>query len=463
VSGGAEMSEEEPVWIPPVRFYSAPHIAADGDGRPKLVWVVRQKLETSESCVAVTDPMKVLTGTRPEMSGCYKTANPRLGLGQIDVLSSSPQFSMVSSTPPDPQALPSIVVTGLTAQLDGNLQICISENMREGRPPNSVRTCHKIKDLAAKIRGADRWGAFQNFPIVRGGRHIYLLRTMLPGQGKDAGSTIYPLVFDVMHKHIAVSKPAEVEPLPLKTLDLGEKYDPIMPITMEWTDMRLLSVYKQQETLNLSEIDLGSSTPKLEQIKLSAGSGSEASDVVLHKSWAHRPTLILEIGALEAEKKTQLVLSRSKVTTPDRNKQPTNGLVDSVQLEFAILERPAAAGGERTFRLVRASACNVTYTVKKPHPFWLCRRAAVPSHDTELATPATRLQGAQLLVGRFASGSDARTLALIDRCYPNRPIIIGDTAAPIELERAVSPDVERQVKCGPLSSMKSMANEMSTP
>ena len=134
-------------------------------------------------------------------------------------------------------------------------------------------------------------------------------------------------------KHIAVSKPAEVEPLPLKTLDLGEKYDPIMPITMEWTDMRLLSVYKQQETLNLSEIDLGSSTPELEQIKLSAGSGSEASDVVLHKSWAHRPTLILEIGALEAEKKTQLVLSRSKVTTPDRNKQPTNGLVDSVQLE----------------------------------------------------------------------------------------------------------------------------------
>ncbi len=49
----------------------------------------------------------------------------------------------------------------------------------------------------------------------------------------------------------------------------------MMPITMKSTDMRLLSVYKQKETLNLSEIDLGSSTPKLEQIKLSAGSGSE--------------------------------------------------------------------------------------------------------------------------------------------------------------------------------------------
>ena len=86
------MSEEEPVWIPPGRFYLVPHIAADGDGRPlKLrAWVVRQKLETSESCVAVTDPMKVLTGTRTEMSGCCKTANPRLGLGQIDVSLSPP-------------------------------------------------------------------------------------------------------------------------------------------------------------------------------------------------------------------------------------------------------------------------------------------------------------------------------------------------------------------------------------
>ena len=31
VSAGPEMSSEEPVWLPPGRFYSAPHIAADGE------------------------------------------------------------------------------------------------------------------------------------------------------------------------------------------------------------------------------------------------------------------------------------------------------------------------------------------------------------------------------------------------------------------------------------------------
>jgi len=462
VSAGPEMSSEEPVWLPPGRFYSAPHIAADGDGGSKLVWVLRLRLETSESCVAVTDAMKVLTGTLPKMSGCYKNANPRLGLAQVDLLSSSPQFSMVSSTPPDPRALPSIVVSGLTAQRGANLHICNSGDMREGLDPGSDGTCIKIRDFPSEIQKEDKWGAFQNFPIVRGDRHIYLLRTMLPGQGKAAGGSIYPLVLDVMNNNTAGSSPTELEPLPQKTLNIGEKYDPIMPIATERTDMRLMSVHREKETLDLSEIDLGLPTPELEPIKLSAVNGGETKDIVLHRSWAHRPSLVLESPALGADKKTQLVISRSKVTTRDRKDQSRNTPVDSVQLEFAILERPAARGGEKTFRLVRGFACSVSYTVTKPHPIQLCRRAAMPPHDTELATPATRLQGAQLLMGRFASGGSALTLALFDRCYPNSPIIFGDSVVPKELELS-SPHVERRVKCGPLGSVESMAKEMATP
>jgi hypothetical protein len=474
----AKMSEEEPVWIPQGRFYSAPHVAADGDGRPKLVWLVRQKLDNSESCIAVTDPMKVLTGTRPEMSGCYKNANPRLGLGQIDLLSSSPQFTMVSSTPPDPQALPSIVATGLTAQIDGELKICVSPNMREGLDPGSARACHKIKDLAGKIDGPNRWGAFQNFPIVREGRHIYLSRRMVAGQGKDADtvSTIYPLALRVMHQHMPANGPTEIDLIALKKLDITDDYDPMMPITMKSSDMRLMSIRVwrdwlayilrlPQGALGLHEIDLDSPNPRQFESSIDIVAGSDK--VKLHESWARRPILVVETGASEAEKKTQLVLSRSKVTTLDA--QPKDGsVVDSAQIEFAVLERPAARGGEGTFRLVRGLACKVTYAVRKPHPIDLCHRAAVPSRDKELATPATRLQGAQLLVGRFASGSDALTLALFDRCFlpPNaapiivQPLDIGDKAEPAELPPASKSNLVRQGKCWPLSSSESATKPM---
>jgi hypothetical protein len=67
-----------------------------------------------------------------------------------------------------------------------------------------------------------------------------------------------------------------------------------------------------------------------------------------------------------------------------------------------------------------------------------------------------------LLMGRFASGGSALTLALFDRCYPNSPIIFGDSVVPKELELS-SPHVERRVKCGPLGSVESMAKEMATP
>jgi hypothetical protein len=465
------MNTQMDLGIPSGRFYSGPHIAADAAGQSALVWLTRESIENSVSCVVVADAKKLLINTEPRSGGCYKGANIHLGLGLVDLLSSSPQLSMISPTPsPSTQALPSIVATGLTAQRSRppGLEVCVSKDMREGHPEKHDPTCHKIKDPNGKtIAGRNQWGAFQTFPIVRGQRHIHLSRTMIVNEDYTNVNTVRALAFDVTHEHMPGNgAPSEIKLLDLKNFDISDKHDPMMPITMKPTDMRLMSIYKQNGMLNLSEIDLGSSAPKLEEIKLSAGTGGGRADVALHESWARRPILILETGTTDVEKKTQLVLSRSKITTLD--KQPTTGAVDSAQLEFAILERPAAQGGERTFRLVRGLTCNVTYTVTQVDPFHVCHRAAVPPHDKELATPATRLQGAQLLVGRFASANDAPMLALFDRCFlpPNaaaivvRPLDIGDTSEPVKLKPPPGNNPKREVECRAIANSKRLAEEL---
>jgi hypothetical protein len=467
----AKMSEEEPVWLPTGRFYPAPHVAKDGNGASLLLWLARQTIDDSNFCIVVADPKMVLTGTRPDMAGCYKSANKKLGLGTVDLLSSAPNAALVA--PPqsvDPNSLPSLVGTGLTAQR-GGLKICVSEDMRDGRFKSNL-ACHEVSRSTL-------WGSFQNFPIVRSGRHIYLSRMMRVDQEEGGIDTIQPVAFDLSHADTpADNKQLKIEPVRLEKFDLSDDYDPLLPISSKPSDMRLLGMnvsrswltYKlglSQGTLGLHEIDLASPDPQRARTPIDIvgvdASGKTQLRIQLHESWARRPILVLEPSEGE---KAQLALSRSKVTTPSA--QPKPGGLDTVQLEFAVLERSAGSTSEqRSFQVVRGLACNVTYTIKKTDRIKPCDRAATSENEQRL-TPATRLQGAQLIVGRFAAEADGLTVAMFDRCFlppEPAPIIapllnIGAKVGPKKLPHVAAKNLERDVECRPLESTKRLAERM---
>jgi hypothetical protein len=471
---------ERAIGLPTGRQYSAPHLATDWEGRSIFVWFAREALENSYSCIVVANPFNLLTDTHPGGPGCYNGANDKLGLGQVDLLSSAPQLSLV---PPPPLGfLPDIVSTGLTRQ-NGPLEICVSKDMRSGQKRESGTSkngvCHKLIDPAGhEVLPGARWlGAFQNFPIVRGGRHIYLARTIATGSDAQRPETIRMVAFSLASEHVPVDPVARAEVTlePGKSFDISDDFDPMLPLTAQPADDRLISarvvhdrwgekLARARNRLALHEIDLAAPNPQ--PAELAVGTSTGANPILLHETWARRPILITEAGT-DAEAKTQFILSRStteRVATEKPKVPAGREKFDSVRFEFAVLERPVApAQPPAAFRLVRALACTVTYTVMNPdddriHP---CRRVTIDV-SSDRATPATYLQGTQLLTGRF--GSDAEpSLALVDACLRTRPIMvrpvgIGDPAG--GSAEKVTGNLQRQVDCQPLGRAERLAEPL---
>jgi hypothetical protein len=494
------MNVEREVWLPPSRLFAAPHIMSGEAGSQVLVWVTRQSLTNTDACIVAIEPANLLTDTRPRDEGCRRGANERVSLTQVDLLSSAPQLSNLQA--------PGIVLTGLTVQNKGaRLEICVSHNVRSS-PSDTNRKCHVLNDkMGIAISGSDRLEAFQNFPIVRGGSHIYLSRT-LPRKGRiESVDTGRVLAFDVEHDHMPSSvKPPSPIALRNRRFEISDAYDPMMPITFDPADMRMISAKRQRSwwaswfgssegVLEFYEVDLKvaeeesfqasgaistadpSKVIKPRLIPLQDASGS--AGLTLHGSWARRPIQVIETGT-GSEPATQLLLSRSamlpakeeapavyatKTKTESPRRQATSGtssrdVVENTRFQIAIFERPAAETKTLSpFKLARGLTCHISYTVLRVDEDRVkpCQRT-VSMVGSERATPATMLRGAQLLYGRFTKGDDL-PLALFDTCLPTRPIMIaaGTSIAPPDR------NLRREVSCVPVKDAKELTEPLVEP
>jgi hypothetical protein len=483
---------ERDVWLPSSRLFAAPHIMSDETGSQVLVWVTRQSLTNTDACIVAIEPGNLLTDTRPRDEGCRIGASERVSLTQVDLLSSAPQLSNLQA--------PGIVVTGLTTQNKGaRLEICVSHNVRSS-PSDTKKKCHPLHDKAGiPISGSDRLEAFQNFPIVRGGSHIYLSRT-LPRKGRtESVDTGRVLAFDVAHGHM----PSSVEPPSTiafrnRRFEISDAYDPMMPITFDPADMRMISAKRQRSwwaswfgssegVLEFYEVDMKAADD--EPFQASGAINTAVSSKVikprlipfqdasglaglkLHGSWARRPIQIIEAGT-GSERATQLVLSRSAML-PVQDEAPTatkaprrqaaavdisiRDIIENTRFQIAIFERPAAETKTLSpFKFARGMTCHVSYTVLQVDEDRVkpCQRT-VSMVGSKRATPATMLRGAQLVSGRFTKGDDL-PLALFDACLPAQPIMItaGSVVAPPDR------NLRRDVSCVPVKDAKELAEPL---
>jgi hypothetical protein len=477
------MRGERAVWLPAGKMASAPHLVSEGDGRQVFIWFMRENLESSSSCIVVTGTKHLLTHTRPRSAGCTKAASERLGLSQVDLLASSPQPAIV---PLMASADAAIAGTGITAQQAGGLALCVSHNLRAGllASEEPQRKCMELTgDNSSTLVGLERFGAFQNFPIIKGERQIYLSRSIGDGHNKDGAALGRAVVFDLKQEYLEPSFDAQAG-LQLElssSFRIPDDYDPMLPVSWDKEDLHLLSVRVPTNWWGVSrgnvefyEINLRSDKPEPRQARTEFK--SESAGIELHDSWARRPILVVADGKVADGKNTQLVLSRSAVTALPTQKATGVGPDqprDEVRLEFAVLERQIKGENEAaSYKLVRGLACTVKYTVLRPDSDAIqpCHRS-ITTAGGERATPATLLQGGQLLTGRFRERDQAE-LALFDSCVPNAPIYmqlleIGAAPAsstPVLIDAAYTdetpPRLKRDVECLRISKLESLANKM---
>lgn len=450
----SRMNEEKLVWLPAGRLYSAPHIVTYGDGHSSLLWATRESFENTNSCIAVADAKNLMTHTRPDAEGCSIRSNHRLALGMVDLRSSSLQLSILSTAPPsNPKAPQTVVMTGLTFQKSRDyLDLCISNDLQVGQSWHEPACHHLGAATQTPVDRLRRLEVLQNFPIVSGAKHIYLSRMMFPHGKNESWDSGRVIGFDLSRAQLpgADNQKSEIKLDIDTTFTIADDYDPMMPLFVDNRNVRLVSARVEGSEfaeklglwwrrLRLYETDL--KAPRIQSVELALRTpGSEDATVPLHASWARRPILIFEAHDENGGKKTQLLLSRSIVreqrevaaesqsgaNSKDKvaAKRQVVRWTDETRLEFAIFERAADPDvKEKAFRLVRGLRCSVTYSsTKLDNRIKRCERSAAEV-GSQRATPATLLQGAQLLVGRFTRDASAK-MALVDSCMVTRPLIL---------------------------------------
>ena len=148
--------------------------------------------------------------------------------------------------------------------------------------------------------------------------------------------------------------------------------------------------------------------------------------------------------------KTKLVFSRAEILPQPEN--PAIADTESLRLETLVFERGTTAPSDAPFLVTSGAACTVKYTFES-HPEYPCYRAFDPTRPMR-ASPAAEMQASQMLVGRFAGGTDY-ALAFPDSCLAAEPVMVlkpkGTTFVPT-VEEAGWPDIQRHVTCQPLNS-----------
>jgi hypothetical protein len=465
--GRPHLTQQRPVGLPSDGIYSAPHVLTADGGEQMIVWLNRKKPENTVTCVVIADPKNLLTHTRPNDSDCRLDANGRIRLVGADMYASSPQPALLTLPPAGSPPQAGLVGTGLSMRQEG-LHLCLSTDLRTTVPPGQKPKCVLLHGPDGEPI-APELGAFQNFPIIKGERHIYLARNVYndPARGQIAGAG-RALVVDVDGGLVSALDEGVKEARLHRDqkFNIPDEYDPMLPLTRD-DDLRLVSVKTGGGKMGLYEIDLGSANPQ--PVQITTVIGAEAAAVDLDASWARRPIVVLDQPGENGEPaKTQLVLSRSLVTTTKQ----TGDTTDSVRFEFLVLERDKSAAGAEPLKQVRGLACNVTYTLRGGSSSKPCRRSAQQVGEKR-PSPTQMLQGAQLLVGRLTSpGQKDFDVALPDACYVSRPIIVQPAAvdSPVsafeEVERLTvrrqsNSEKLRQVECGPLKDAAQIAAAIS--
>jgi hypothetical protein len=464
-----KINQVRPVGLPPIGTFAAPQLLTAQNGQQFIVWIDRKTPLNTETCIIIADPKNLLTHTRPKDVRCLQSDNPRLTVALADMYASSPQPELVALA-----GKIGLIGTGLTLE-KGPLDICITTDLRTMVPSGARPKCFALQtpegDAVTPIMGA-----FQNFPIVKGERHIYLARLIYTDtRKKEIAGTGRALVFDVDRPMVPATPArqrddtASLRVPPIK-FDIDDTYDPMLPLNRDKDDLRLISLKKDrlEGTVGIYEINLKDANPA--PIPIETLVGPNATPVKLDASWANRPVLVLEdSSAADGVAKTQLVLSRSLVTTTEE----IGDTRDTVRLEFLVLERNASDPAGKPLRQVRGLACNVIYTLHGANPSRPCLRSSVQVGEKR-PSPAQMLQGAQLLAGRLSSpGQTDLDLAMPDACYADQPIILRpatlDAAADLKPVRNLTvlrnsnKQALRQVACGALKDEAAISHPIPAP
>jgi hypothetical protein len=407
------------VWLPPRDSISAPHLLVLDDRNQALLWVNRRSSDNSIFCFALVDPKNLLTSTIPSTRACNKE-NKRLEAGAIDLFSSSPQpvVSRPRSSGPFPRA--DVLATAISPQNPKRLcgpcasggdtfRIVNSPVLNAGLPDGTEPGCDCLATPDRKP--FNDFGIFQNLPIIKGTRQIYLSRGITDAsdaarRGQAFG--LRALVFDVEPNQ----PPGELTPTVDQVFDVPEQYDPMVPVARNKDDFRLLNVIAAGATATLFETDLKNAKGP-QAIALT--SGADRTDLVLHRSWVRRPIQVVELAPQgSGSGVSQLILSRSLVSA-----QP-----ESVVFEFLVLQRGMRSGFAEPYSAVRSARCRVDYSLNRLGGAPVCKRLTSAENESK-QTLRSRLQGAQLVVGKLtAAPSKDLDLAVQDVCWPEHPIIL---------------------------------------
>src|SRR5262249_14053122 len=138
-------------------------------------------------------------------------------------------------------------------------------NLRAGLPPMNP------DPVCATIRGADdqpivlvnRFGAFQNIPVNKDGREIYLWRSMIDNSAGGA-AVGRSLVVDPKREFpgSSVTHASDLKLAMDKGLNVPDDYDPMLPLSKDKNDLKLLSVSASNTWANRLNITEGRITLK---------------------------------------------------------------------------------------------------------------------------------------------------------------------------------------------------------
>ncbi|HEV2153644.1 hypothetical protein [Bradyrhizobium sp.] len=447
------LSQTVPVWLPPRRRHAAPYLLVDGAGKDHLIWMSRNNPRDTTSCIVLADAARLLTNTLPKRDLCSIEARSSLTMVEVDMFATSP-LPMEIPGAPDP-----IYATAISPQKTAahDLSFCSRSASRpiEGSGNDDQSKC--VNFSGDGVGKGAALGAFQNFSVIRPGQQISFardvdLRTESPLTAlwqRALGNTYSPggslLVIDVAPP-AAAKGPAAARLNRIVRFNIDDRFDPMMPISRQVDDLRFLSLEASKSNVYLRMIDFANDNPAVGNVRLTMGGG----DVVLDRSWAERPMMVLETR--DAQPRTKLVFSRGEIAVEPGKPVAPDATTEALTLETLVFERDAAAPSDAPFEKSAGAACRIVYEFAANHTDWPCYRAFDPARPMR-ASPAAMMQASQMLVGHFTQGG-GHGIAFPDVCLKSEPIVLkpqGDTFVPTR-GTAGWPSLTRKITCEPLDA-----------
>ena len=145
-------------------------------------------------------------------------------------------------------------------------------------------------------------------------------------------------MLDVTAPMAPVDGPGVVTIGQVSRFSIGDRFDPMMPMTRRKDDLRFLSLLASKANVGIHLIDFAEVNPAPREVGVT-GAGAKLN---LHPSWVERPALVLKNN--EIPSKTKLVFSRGRLETTPKT------LLDTVRLETMVLERDPSNPAESRFR-----------------------------------------------------------------------------------------------------------------